>query len=271
MKTFRQRLLKVVFEVMRPFARSLLRVGIGYKEFSEIAKMAFVDVALSEYGIRGRTTNVSRVSVMTGLSRRDVARMRRRIAAVGPDELTVRSKAPDVLHFWQIDPDFLTTDGRARDIPFDGDGMTFRELVRRYAGDLPPGALLKELRRVGAITELSSELLRLEKSYFIPEAHEERLLLSLQRSVRGLLSTLAHNCNIERDTPGRIERIVYSESLTSDQIDLLRARLRARIELFTRELDSEFASLEREGNMRVSGAEGTEIVGVGVFYVEGDD
>lgn len=270
MKTFRQRLLKVVFEVMRPLARSLLRVGIGYKEFSEIAKMAFVDVALSEYGIRGRSTNVSRVSVLTGLSRRDVARMRQRIAAVGPDELTVRSKAPDVLHFWQVDPDFLDGNGRARDIPFDGADISFRELVKRYAGDLPPGALCKELKRVGAITDLPDRLLRLEKSYFIPDAFEERLLFSLHRSVKGLLATLAHNCDNDRDTPGRIERFVYSERLTSEQIELLRSRLRAKIEVFTRELDTEFASLERAGNMRRSISKDNEIVGVGVFYVEGD-
>lgn len=271
MKTFRQRLLKVVFEVMRPLARSLLRVGIGYKEFSEIAKMAFVDVAFGEYGIRGRRTNVSRVSVLTGLSRRDVARMRQRIAAVGPAELTVRSKAPDVLHFWQADPDFVSIEGRARDIPFTGEDISFCELVKRYAGDLPPGALFKELKRVGAITELPTRLLRLEKSYFIPDAYEERLLFSLQRSVKGLLSTLAHNCNNERDTPGRIERYVYSERLSRAQIELLRTRLRAKVEVFTRELDSEFASLEQEGNMRGSVSHGTETVGVGVFYVEGDN
>ena len=269
MKTFRQRLLKVVFEVMRPLARCLLRVGVGHREFSEIAKMAYVDVAFSEYGIRGRRTNVSRVSVMTGLSRRDVVRMRKKISSIGPDELSVRSKAPDVLHFWQTDPDFASSLGQARDLPFDGDGISFRQLVKRYAGDLPPWALSKELKRVGAVTELPSQLLRLEKSYFIPDANEERLLFSLQRSVKGLLSTLAHNCNDARDGPGRIERFVYSERLTTDQVALLRMRVREQIESFTRDLDSEFASFEREGSLGLVAPEHTETVGVGVFYVEG--
>ncbi|MDH3905625.1 MAG: DUF6502 family protein, partial [Gammaproteobacteria bacterium] len=58
--------------VLKPIARILLRFGIGFREFSEIAKTAFVDVASSDFGLRGRPTNISRVAVMTGLTRKEV-------------------------------------------------------------------------------------------------------------------------------------------------------------------------------------------------------
>ena len=64
------------FVVLKPIARILLRYGIGFREFAEVAKSAFVDVATAEYGIRGRPTNISRVAVMTGLTRKEVRRLR---------------------------------------------------------------------------------------------------------------------------------------------------------------------------------------------------
>ena len=61
-----RQILGAILLVMRPIARALLRVGVGYREFSEIAKTAFVETATKEYGLRGRPTNISRVAVMTG-------------------------------------------------------------------------------------------------------------------------------------------------------------------------------------------------------------
>ena len=66
----------VILLVLRPIARLLLRGGIGYREFSEISKTAFVQVATKDYGLRGRPTNISRVAVMTGLTRKEVRRIR---------------------------------------------------------------------------------------------------------------------------------------------------------------------------------------------------
>jgi hypothetical protein len=60
--------LSALLKALRPLARILMQSGIGYREFSEISKSAFVDVATTDYGLRGRPTNISRVAVMTGLT-----------------------------------------------------------------------------------------------------------------------------------------------------------------------------------------------------------
>ncbi len=75
----KQRVLDAFLLVMRPVVKILLRYGISFSEFNEVAKTAFVDVASSEFGIRGRPTNISRVAVMTGLTRKEVRRLRNRI------------------------------------------------------------------------------------------------------------------------------------------------------------------------------------------------
>jgi len=70
--TMQRQILNALLVALRPLARALLRAGIGYREFAEISKSAFVDIATKDYGLRGRPTNISRVAVMTGLTRKEV-------------------------------------------------------------------------------------------------------------------------------------------------------------------------------------------------------
>jgi hypothetical protein len=74
--TAKNNVLSALLKALRPIARFLMKSGIGYREFAEISKSAFVDVATSDYGLRGRPTNISRVAVMTGLTRKEVKRLR---------------------------------------------------------------------------------------------------------------------------------------------------------------------------------------------------
>ena len=103
-KTQRQ-ILAAFLVILRPIARILLRFGIGFREFSEIAKTAFVDVASSDYGLRGRPTNISRVAVMTGLTRKEVKRLRDKIER-GEETVVIKATPlSEVLHRWYSDTD----------------------------------------------------------------------------------------------------------------------------------------------------------------------
>ena len=70
------RIRTVLFGLLLPIARILLRCGVGYTEFADLAKRAFVEAASADYGVRNRPTNIARVAVMTGLSRKEVSRIR---------------------------------------------------------------------------------------------------------------------------------------------------------------------------------------------------
>ena len=95
-----QQTLKAFFIVLRPIARILLRFGIGFREFSEVAKAAFVDVATSDYGLRGRPTNVSRVAVMTGLTRKEVRRVREKIKEGAAANVVKTTPMSEIMHRW---------------------------------------------------------------------------------------------------------------------------------------------------------------------------
>ena len=95
-------LLSALLRALKPISRLLMKAGIGYREFAEISKCAFVDVATKDYGLRGRPTNISRVAVMTGLTRKEVKRIRDKISE-GLDATTLRVIPPaEILAKWHM-------------------------------------------------------------------------------------------------------------------------------------------------------------------------
>jgi hypothetical protein len=64
-----------LMRLMRPLVRLLLRRGVSFKAFSDLVRWLYVDVAVEEFGINRRKQSVSRVSVVTGLNRKEVSRL----------------------------------------------------------------------------------------------------------------------------------------------------------------------------------------------------
>jgi len=152
-----------LLKALRPIARFLMKAGIGYREFAEISKCAFVDVATSDYGLRGRPTNISRVAVMTGLTRKEVKRLRQKIAAGSQIVLDKVIPPAEIIQKWHTDPKFLDDSDRPLTLPFDGESPSFAELVKKFGGDIPPDAMRTELKRVGAVAESADGFLTVKK------------------------------------------------------------------------------------------------------------
>src|SRR6267154_1668494 len=151
-------LLNSLAVILRPLVRLLLRGGIGYSEFNFVARSVFVDVATREYGLRGRPTNTSRVSAITGISRKQVGKLRaeRRLTRWTPNmEATPLST---ILHYWHHDPEFCSAAGTPRPLSSEGPG-SFGALVARYGGDIPAGAIPASLIRAGTASENQEGLL----------------------------------------------------------------------------------------------------------------
>src|SRR5262245_10288296 len=168
----RARILDALGRVLEPVVRLLLKSGITWRDFSDLAKAKFVHVATGEFGIRGRPTNASRVAILTGLDRRDVRKLR--IASDSPREPDpgFMSKPSQVLGGCVHDPEFVS-DGAPRDLELDGENGSFAALVRRYAPGIPTIAMVKELQAAGAIEKVGSNKLRALKRTYIPRELSE--------------------------------------------------------------------------------------------------
>jgi len=152
------------YKILRPMARIFLRFGVSYREYCELSKTAFVAVAAEDFGVHGRPTNASRIAAMTGLTRKEVGRIRNKIER--GEELTTDRSSPinEVLAAWHSVDDFRDERGRPKPLPVSGKRGSFDALIRQFAGDIPEGAMRKELQRINAI-EMSGDLIRLHPQW----------------------------------------------------------------------------------------------------------
>ena len=262
-----QQILGAFLIVLRPLARVLLRFGIGFREFSEIAKTAFVDVASTDYGIRGRPTNNSRVAVMTGLTRKEVKRIRDKISS-GEERLTVRTTPLcEVLHKWHAEREFLDTSGRPATLSFSGNDTSFTDLVRKFGGDIPPGAMRTELKRVGAIEEDERGNLRVIRRSVTPSGQHDNLIAALAHSAYPLLSTIAHNINTDKSNDRWAQFTAFTQAVKSSDVPRVRRISFDRLVEVTESFDDLFMAYESL-NEPDEATKDRNTIAVGVFYFE---
>lgn len=262
-----RRILGAFLVVLRPMARILLRFGIGFREFSEIAKTAFVDVASSDYGLRGRPTNISRVAVMTGLTRKEVKRLRDKIES-GEDRLAVKTTPLcEILHKWHAEDDYLDRLGRPAKLPFAGKSPSFAELVRKFGGDIPPGAMRTELKRVGAIQEEKDGTLRVVRRSVTPAGKHDNLIAALAHSAYPLLTTIAHNINTEDQDERWAQFTAFTQSVKTGDIRRVRRISFDRLVEVSESFDDLFIAYESLHESDTD-EEHRNKIAVGVFYFE---
>jgi hypothetical protein len=147
----KQALSAAIRKLLRPLVRILLRNHISFGAFSDLAKRVYVEVAIEEFGLPNRKQSVSRVSILTGLSRKEVGRVRQLPIPNDAEAVGRYNRAARVVTGWVRDEFF--SDGQANPavLAVEGTGSTFAELVRRFSGDAGPGGP-DELLRNGLVS-----------------------------------------------------------------------------------------------------------------------
>ena len=259
-------LIAAALRLLRPLVRIFLSRGVSYGTFADLAKWTYVDVATKEFGIKGRKQSTSRVSVVTGLSRKEVLRVRR-LPRPDDSESTERyNRAARVIAAWRRESDFQDADGKPALLPMAGSGATFSELVKRFSGDVPVRAILDELMRVGAVKRLEDGKVCLLAQAYIPESSDADKLQILGADVGSLISTIGHN--LKPDPIGPLfQRKVEYDNLPDEVLPKFRKVSAKRAQALLEKLDQWLAQRDRDVNPTVEGT-GRNRAGIGVYYFE---
>jgi hypothetical protein len=264
---FQRRISGALLRVLQPLARTVLRFGVGWDEFDQLARSAFVEVATRDYGIRGRPTNISRVSALTGLSRKEIHRIRALPSAGLEEPLSGRSPVAELLHHWHTDPDYLDAARQPLILPYAGAGCSFTGLVRRTGGDLSPAAARRELMRTGAIRQAPDGMLRVLKRDFMPAEADARLIEGLKFGLRSLLATVLYNATAGEGRPPKFQREVHCESIRATRLAEAKRMILGVLTGASERLDSYLSTVEAE--QRLAGQSGRrKRVSVGFYYFE---
>jgi len=193
--------------ILRPLVRILLRNGVNFLEFAEVAKAAYVEVAAMDFPVSDRRMSQSRIAIVTGLSRKEVAR-------VIADEESKFNRVIRVLAAWHMDSEFTGPYGIPLELEFENDPgkPSFQTLVRKYSGDMPARAMLDELLRVEIVHQDSTTgLLKVLGRTYIPEKLSAESIDHVANVVSHLAETLDNNLRIDATQKGLFQRTVETD------------------------------------------------------------
>jgi hypothetical protein len=182
-----------LIKLMRPVIRISLRYGFAYNSFSELVKRMYVEVASEELAREGRKQTIARISILTGINKKITKRIMElpAIETTGVDDSFNRSVR--VISGWLRDKDFRDKKGDPESLPFDGEAISFTELVKRYSGDMSAKPLAEELLRINAVEFDRHGDLRLTSRGYVPGGGEVDKLKLLGSDVSDLIQTIDHN------------------------------------------------------------------------------
>lgn len=253
--------------MLGPIVRLLLKNGVTWKEFADLSKSVFVDMSGRDYGIDGRVTNASRVSILTGLTRREVKRQRDLLGAETTPAPTKTSNAMRLLSAWYQDPEF-SEGGSPRILAKEGDNASFAVLHRLYGGDVPAVAMLKELVKVGAVEETDGGV-RAVSRYYMPDPLDPEAVLRTGEVVGDLGQTVAWNLTREPEEPTRFEGRASEPRVPRQQLPAFRAFLEEEGQTFLERVDRWLHENKSDGAGSMN--QRTTRMGVGVYMIVGSD
>ena len=255
-----------VLRLLRPLVRILLRNGVSYSTFSDFVKWVYVDVAIKEFGIEGRKQSTSRVSVITGLSRKEVMRVRKLPKPDDSASTERYNRAARVIAAWRRDRNFLDAEGQPAPLPMAGPDVSFSELVKRFSGDVPVRATLDELVRVGAVERLEDGRVSLLTRTYVPQSSDADKIHILGTDVAHLMSTFDHNLKSDPSGPFFQRKVAY-DNLPDEVLPGFRKHSAKRAQTLLESLDRWLAQRDRDVTPTVKGT-GRNNAGIGIYYFE---
>lgn len=227
-----------VLRLLDPLVKWLLEAGIGVGDLLSLAKIAYVRAAREEgrrTGGEQRRPNASRIAVVTGLTRVEVASILAAGDAVRPHERG-RQRAERVLSGWWNDPAFQDASGEPAVLAVRGGRRSFAALVARYSGERPRVAtILDELLRVKAVRRKSDGRLEALSRTYATVRWDPQGVMAFGEQLSEHCATLLHNLRFPA-RPRYVGRVVNAR-LDPRYVPMLTRDLEQQAESFTESAD----------------------------------
>ena len=255
-----------ILRLLRPLVRMALKRGLSYNTFASLLKWVYFDVAKHDFPIEGRKQTQSRISVITGFTRKEVKRLSDLQKPTSRNQREKYNRAARVISGWRRDSEYLDEQGHPIAIPISGEDASFEALVRKFSGDMPPRAVLDELSRLGAVKLDSDSIVRLVQDAFTPVGDDDIKFHILGTDVNLLISTIENNIEPDRQSP-YFQRKVYYDNLPEEVLADFRKASRKQAQKLLDNLDRQLAANDRDINPAVGGT-GRNVAGVGIYYFQ---
>ena len=216
-------LVTAVRKVLYPLVRLLLNFRIVFPQLAELLKSVYVEVAEKEFRLPKKPQTDTRLSLLTGIHRKDIKRLRTQAvtdrstpAAINTGSRLVARWVGDARYLdAQQQPKILPMKAAANEVSFE---LLVQEICKR---DLRPRVILDEWLNLGVVSLDTDKNVQLNTQAFIPSKGFDEKAFFLGHNVSDHLAAATHN--ILDQQPAFFERCVYYDGLSEDSIQQLQA------------------------------------------------
>lgn len=236
------RIRQAIKRVLRPLVRALISRGLTYPQLTEMLKELYIAEAAAHFGIEGKRMTDSRLSILTGLQRRDIRA--HRDAPSEEDGPRSIGPIPRVIAHWTSDSRYVDEAGPLA-LPRAGEDLSFEALVGEIGRDVHPRTILDEMVRLGLAEIGPVGHVALTAESLVPSANEALLMAYFGANLGDHAEAAASNL-LAAPAPGPFyERAVHYNKLTPTSVDRLEAMARERSMALLRELNAEALARQR--------------------------
>ncbi len=205
--------LGILGRLLTPLVTFCLRRGVGVRDFENVVRKVYVRVARDELLRAGGTPSTSRLSVITGIYRKDVDRILDEKDPVPSDSVSIFTR---VIGQWEQSARFRTGNGRPRRLTCEGEESEFYRLVRSVSKNYHPSTVLSEMVRNGVV-ETSPRGASLIRRTVVVGGSEGEIYDIVARTVEHLLNCTEENISFT-DGIGNLQHNTEFDNLSSKDL-----------------------------------------------------
>jgi hypothetical protein len=184
-----------VRRILRPLVRLLIARSIPFPFAANLLRGIYVDVAVKQFPVSGRRQSDSRVTLLTGVHRKDVKRLRQQPHPAHGASRTV-SLGSQLIARWTALPAYRDERGNPLPLPrlaAAGSAPSFEALVRSINTDIRPRVVLDEWLRLGLVHLDEQDRVRLNVQAFIPPEGSAEMAYFFGRNLHDHMAAAVHN------------------------------------------------------------------------------
>lgn len=216
LQTEQKALIAALGHLLQPFAKLCLAKGIPIQAIEELVRHAFVDAATQACDTSSNQARLtSRISTMTGLTRREVRRIQ---DEPSPELPATRSVASDVVTYWTSQTDYVNKAGRPIAIPRQGSKVSFETLAQSVTKDVHPRSVLSEMLRLKLVVHhANNDMVELVEEIFVPSNDWSQMIGFLGTNVGEHLEAAVDN--VLGDGHQHFEQALLADELSIESVE----------------------------------------------------
>ncbi len=212
------KLLRAVTHLLRPLVRLLMQSGVTFPVLGELLRALYVDVAARDLLGDPKAATDSRISLISGVHRKEIRRLRLLDTAAGPVPAAV-TLTGEIIARWLGTPPWADAQGRPIPLPrAAGPGeASFEALVESVTRDVRPRAVLDEWLSQALVTLDAADRLELNVRAFVPPPGRAEQLFYFGRNLHDHLAAAAANVSAAGPAPF-LDRSVHYDHLPAEAV-----------------------------------------------------